>query len=211
MIEEGKSMSREVIIIGAGGHAKVVADIILKSGDSVLGFLDDSVFSSGSFCGFPIIGKVKDYERFNDRVFVIAIGNSQVREKIADELKGVRWYTAVHPDAVLSDLDVSIDEGTVIMANAVINPGAHIGRHCIVNTGAIIEHDNKIGDYSHISVGAKSAGTVSIGRHVWIGAGATISNNISICSDCMIGAGSVVIRNIEKPGTYIGVPARKIK
>ncbi len=203
-------MDREVVIIGAGGHAKVVADIILKSGDKLIGFLDDRACGS-DFCGFPVMGKVEAYTDFRDKMFVIAIGSAQVREKIAEELKAVHWYTAIHPSAVISELDVTIDEGTVIMANAVVNPGARIGRHCIINTGAIIEHDNQIRDYAHISVGAKLAGTVIIGSHTWIGAGAAVNNNISVCSNCIIGTGSVVIRNIEEEGTYAGVPAKKIK
>lgn len=106
-------------------------------------FLDDRACGS-DFCGFPVMGKVEAYTDFRDKMFVIAIGSAQVREKIAEELKAVHWYTAIHPSAVISELDVTIDEGTVIMASAVVNPGARIGRHCIINTGAIIEHDNQI-------------------------------------------------------------------
>ncbi|HIX81308.1 MAG TPA: hypothetical protein H9980_04960 [Candidatus Erysipelatoclostridium merdavium] len=93
------------------------------------------------------------------------------------------------------------------MANAVVNPGASIGKHCIINTSAVVEHDNIIEDYVHISVGAKIAGTVHIGKRTWIGIGATVKNNISICNDCMIGASGVVVKDILIPGTYIGVPA----
>ena len=97
------------------------------------------------------------------------------------------------------------------MANAVINPCAKIGRHCIISSAAVVEHDNTIEDYAHISVGAKLGGTVSIGEQTWVGIGAVVSNNISICPRCMIGAGAVVIHDIKESGTYVGVPARKIK
>lgn len=202
--------SKNVIIVGAGGHAKVVADIVLKSGDRIVGFLD-GVQPCGSFLGYPKLGKDVDYANFLDCYFIIAIGNASVRERLAFMMKDAKWYTAIHPDAIISKIDTSIDEGSVIMANATINSGAHIGKHCIINTGCIVEHDNNIGDFVHISVGAKIAGTVTIGVNTWVGIGATINNNITICDNCMIGAGAVVVKNIEKSGTYIGIPAKQIK
>lgn len=203
-------MPEKVIIIGAGGHGKVVADIVQKSGDILLGFLDDQLFASKVCIGFPILGKVKDFAKYLDCSFVIAIGNANVREKIAHELQ-VKWYTAIHPSAIISHIDVTIAEGTVIMAGAVVNAGAKIGQHCIINTGAIVEHDNLIGDFVHISVGARLAGTVRIENKTWVGIGATLKNNISIVENCTIGAGAVVVNDIEESGTYVGVPARKIK
>ena len=97
------------------------------------------------------------------------------------------------------------------MPNAVINAGAKIGEHCIINTGAIVEHDNILENYVHISVGAKLAGTAHVGIATWIGIGASVSNNLSICENCMIGAGAVVVKDITESGTYIGVPARRMK
>lgn len=202
-------MKKNVVIIGAGGHGKVVADIVQCSGDSVVGFLDDAKMPKESYEGFRYLGKVSEYYKYKDAFFVIAIGNSNIREKIANQLENIKWYKAIHPKAVISKLDTVIEEGTVIMANAVINPGVRIEKHCIINTGAIIEHDNSIEAYSHISVGAKLAGTVKIGSHTWIGIGATVSNNVEICGKCMIGAGAVVVQNIIESGTYIGIPAKK--
>ena len=199
-------MNENVIVIGAGGHGKVIADIIKKSGDMVSGFLDDNPSLSDTFMGYPILGSTDVFEDFKKCQFVIAIGDAVIREKITEKLDGVKWYTAIHPSSVISDIGVSIGEGTVIMANVVINTGTIIGKHCIINSGAIIEHDNKIDDFVHVSVGAKLAGTVTIGKGTWIGIGVSVSNNISICADCMVGAGGVVIRNIEKEGTYVGVP-----
>ena len=149
------------------------------------------------------------YQKYSDACFVIAIGNAAVREKLVNELKNVSWYTAIHPTAVISELDANIGEGTVIMANAVVNAGARIGRHCIINTGAVVEHDNQIADYVHVSVGAKLAGTVTVGKSSWIGIGASVSNNLNICGSCMIGAGAVVVKNIKEPGIYVGVPVER--
>ena len=202
-------MNESVILIGASGHGKIIADIVLAAGDRVLGFLDDGA-DGGTFCGFPILGKSANYDSFLDTRFVISIGNAEVRKRIANTMTGARWYTAIHPHAVVSPMDTEVQEGTVIMANAVINPGARIGKHCIINTGAIVEHDNVVEDFAHISVGAKLAGTVHIGNGTWVGVGAVVSNNLSICGGCMIGAGAVVVRNITEPGTYVGVPARRI-
>lgn len=199
---------RSVIIIGASGHGKVVADLIQKSGDIVVGFLDDNPNIGKTFIGFPVLGVVEDYKKF-DVEFLIAIGNTEVRKRISKELAVTSWYTAIHPTAVIADIGVEIGEGTVIMANAVVNAGAKIGKHCIINTGAIVEHDNRIGDFVHVSVGANLAGTVSVGNGSWIGVGASVSNNINICGDCMVGAGAVVIKDIKDAGTYVGVPAER--
>lgn len=200
----------DVIIIGAGGHARVVADIVLCQGHRVLGFLDDSPTASGAY-GIPLLGPVDSYKEYPHARFLIGIGSAAVRQKLASRLEGVTWHTAIHPTAVISRLGVTIGEGTVVMANAVVNAGARIGRHCILNSGSIVEHDNDISDYVHISVGAKTAGTVTIGDGTWVGIGATVSNNLTVCGGCMIGAGAVVVKNIDAPGTYVGVPARRME
>lgn len=201
---------KDVIIIGTGGHAKVIADIVLCSGDNLVGFLT-SDRDKDSFIGKPILGSDTDYANYKNCYFIIAIGNPNVRERISNSMKDVKWYTAIHPSSIISTISTSIGEGTVVMANAVINPFAQIGKHCIINTHATVEHDNSIEDFAHISVGTKLAGTVKIGKRTWVGVGATISNGINVCEDCMIGAGAVVVKNIEISGTYVGVPARKIK
>ena len=204
-------MNEKVIVIGASGHGKVVADITLSCGDTLLGFLDDNEALPAEIEGIPVLGKISNYRKYPAAAFVIAIGNSAIREKIAQQLDGVRWYAAIHPAAVVSHLNTRIGEGSVVMANAVINPAANIGKHCIINTSAVVEHDNRISDFVHVSVGAKLGGTVSIGEHTLVGIGANVSNNVSICDHCMIGAGTVVIHDITESGTYVGVPARKIK
>lgn len=203
-------MSKSVVIIGASGHGKVIADIVLKSGDKVIGFLDDGIEKGKLIVGFEVLGIISDYKNYSDCEFVIAIGDPHIREKIADALN-VKWYTAIHPTAVISSLDVEIGEGTVVMANAVINSCAKIGRHCIINTGAIVEHDNILSDYVHLSPNVALAGMVSVGKSTHIGTGACTKQVVNIASNCIIGAGSVIVRDINESGTYIGVPARKIK
>lgn len=205
----GSTVSDKVILVGAGGHAKVIADIVLKSGDQLLGFLDDDPTKT-SVLGYPVLGRIEEWERFSKEAkFLLAIGNNHVRETLAETLK-VDWYTAIHPSAQIG-IDVVIGEGTAVMANAVINPGARIGKHCIVNTASVIEHDNRIEDYVHVSVGTKLGGTVRIGKASWIGIGATVRNNVTICSDCLVGAGAVVVKDLFEPGVYVGVPIKKVR
>ena len=201
-------MSDKVILVGAGGHAKVIADIVLKSGDQLLGFLDDDPTKT-FVLGYPVLGRIEEWEKFSKEAkFLLAIGNNHVREALAQRLQ-VDWYTAIHPSAQIG-MDVEIGEGTAVMANAVINPSARIGKHCIVNTAAVVEHDNRIEDFTHISVGAMLGGTVRVGKRNWIGIGAVVKHNISICNDCVVGAGGVVIRAVENAGTYVGVPVKKL-
>lgn len=195
---------KRILIIGAGGHGKVIADIAIKNGyDDVL-FLDDR--SDFETCaGFPIVGKVADADKYEcDKI--VAVGKASERARIQHNLSNV--ITLVHPNAVIGRR-VQIGTGTVVMAGAVINSDAIIGDGCIINTGASVDHDCVIGDYSHVSVGAHLAGTVEVGTRTWIGAGAIVINNIRICSDCMIGAGAVVVNDLKNAGTYIGIPARE--
>lgn len=206
-------MNKSVVIIGASGHGKVIADIIIKCGDSIVGYLDDNEELGESFNGYPMLGKIERFVDYVQYSFVVAIGQAGIRERIVNEMNeacDICWYTAIHPTAVIAEKGIVIGEGTVVMASAVINPGTRIGRHCIINTASVVEHDNVIDDFAHISVGAKLAGTVTVGKASWIGIGSVISNNISICSDCVIGAGAVVVHDIKDAGTYIGVPAKKI-
>lgn len=190
-------MNIKVVIIGAGGHGRVISEVVQANGDIVRGYLDDL---SGD-----ALGPISDYKKYTDAQFVIGIGDAYIREKFSTI--PVKWYTAIHPSAIISP-SVTVGEGSVVMANAVINANSRIGEHCIVNTAAVVEHDNQIEDFAHVSVGAKLGGTVKVGKRTWVGIGSTISNNVSICDNCIIGAGAVVIKSIDKSGTYIGVPAR---
>jgi sugar O-acyltransferase, sialic acid O-acetyltransferase neuD family len=201
-------LHEKLIIIGAGGHGRVVADIAeqvhrYKS----IAFLDD-VTPSDAF-SYPFLGDTSKAENFiHEYDIFVAIGNSKARQKFMERLAqhGAIFPTLIHPNAVISK-DVVIEMGTVIMPGVVINRGAKLGLGVIVNTSSSIDHDCTVDDYCHIAVGSHICGTVKIGQHTWIGAGATVNNNISICSFCAIGAGSVVIRDIATPCTVVGCPA----
>ena len=194
----------KLTIIGASGHGKVCADIAEKIGYNEIEFLDDDI--SLQTCGkWPVVGCVEKANYIQNDLFV-AIGNSDIRKKLMNR----NCVTLIHPNAVVAD-DTQIGDGTVVMAGAVINPGAKIGRGVIVNTSSSIDHDCVVGDFVHVSVGAHLSGTVTVGEGTWIAVGASIANNVSICSSCTVGAGAVVIKDINESGTYVGVPARKIR
>lgn len=205
-------MKENLIVIGASGHGKVVADIAIKMKKwKRVMFLDDDETIRSS-AAFEIIGNVSnalEYSKTAD--FFVAIGKNCIREKIQEKLQteGVTIATLIHPSAIIGT-DVQIGVGSVVMAGVVINSSSQIGKGCIINTKSSLDHDNTICDYAHISPGVSLAGTVSIGKNTWLGIGSVVINNISICSDCIIGAGSVVVKDITEPGTYIGIPARRL-
>lgn len=189
---------RKLLIIGAGGHGKVCADIAEKMGQwKEIVFADDHPAEGFPY---PIIG---DSGVPWDGDCFIGIGDGAIREKLS---RGRNLVTLIHPSALIGDR-VQIGIGSVVMAGAVLNPDAVVGEGCIVNTCASIDHDCVVEDYVHISVGAHLCGTVYVGRETWIGAGATVKNNVSICGGCMIGAGAVVVKDIREAGIYKGVPA----
>lgn len=199
-----------LIIIGAGGHGKVIADSAVKNGYTNIQFVDDGM-KPNACMGFSVVGAIKDIEVLDDghTDFIIGIGNNEIRKRIAEKHR-VNWISLIHPSAQIA-VDAKIGAGTVIMAGAVVNASATIGEHCIINTNAVVEHDNVIEDYVHISPQVALGGTVHIGEQTHVGIGATVTNNIVMCQGCVIGAGAVVIHDIEIGGTYIGVPAFRIK
>lgn len=202
-------MSESVILIGGGGHAEVIIDCIRSVGDQVVGILDDGLVPGTMVQDIPVLGKAADFGAYRQHKFLVAIGDNGVRRRIAEKMD-VQWYTAVHRSAVVSSA-ARLGAGTVVMPNAVINAGATVGCHCIVNTGAIVEHDNCLGNYVHISTAAALGGTVSVGEETRVCIGAHVKNNISICGGSTIGAGAVVIKDVTEPGTYVGIPACRIK
>lgn len=207
--EAGESGMRKLLVVGASGHGKVVAEIARKNNYRDIAFLDDNeqIKSCG---GYPVLGGCGIAARYPKADFIIAVGNAKTREEIQGYIHslGLHIVTLVHPDAVIGG-DVRIGSGSVVMAGAVVNPEAELGEGCIVNTCASIDHDCKISSFVHAAVGSHIAGTCVVGSRTWVGAGAVVSNDINICSDCMIGAGAVVVKDIKESGTYVGVPAER--
>ncbi len=203
----------KLIIVGASGHGKVLADIALLNGYHEIFFLDDNekITSVGEF---DVLGKFEKIFSLSKKDYdvVIGIGNTAIRRKMQTQLEQQNYniVTLIHPAAVIAH-DVSVGVGTVIMAGAVINSGTVIGKGCIINTLASVDHDNRVGDFVHVSVASHTSGSVKLGDNTWVGIGAVISNNLNISSDVTIGAGAVVVSGIHTQGVYIGVPAKRMR
>ncbi|MDM5157344.1 acetyltransferase [Bacillus sp. DX1.1] len=205
-----------IIMIGTGGHSKVIRDIILSNGNcEVIGHLDDVYeqlkVEDGIYFG-PISAAVKLMNEHADTKFVIAIGNNRTRKLIMEQLEipNHRYVTLIHKQAIVS-LSAKIGVGTVVMPGAIVNADVEIGNHVIVNTGAIVEHDNKVKDFVHISPNAVLTGSVTLGTGVHVGAGVNVIPNITIGDWAVIGAGATVICDIVANCTAVGIPARVTK
>lgn len=196
---------KRLVIIGASGHGKVIADIAALNGYKDIIFLDDDE-TVKECAGYPVVAKTTEAP---EGEIVVAIGNAEIRKQMMEFYESRRFPVLIHPMAVVAK-DVCIGKGSVVMAGAVINPGTKIGQGTIVNTASSIDHDCILGDYVHVAVGAHLCGTVTVGDNTWIGAGTIISNNIEVCANCIIGAGAVVIKSLIEAGTYVGVPATYI-
>src|SRR5690625_1842387 len=197
-------MKDKLLIIGAGGHGKVVADIAIKINRwKEIAFLDDKLNGQIIF-GLNVIDKIGKLNKYVDQYdVVVGIGNNHTRQKIQYRLEKIDASIPVlsHPSAIIGT-DVTVGKGTVIMGGVVINCSTFIGEGCVINTGATIDHDNQISDFVHISPGTHLAGSVYVGNNSWLGIGSIINNNIRITDHCNVGAGAVVTKNIDKSGTY---------
>ena len=202
-----------IAIIGAGGHAKVIADAILASGsDQLLGFFDDNpVLWRNTIFGFPISGPITGWQNHSVDSLILAIGNNAARKKVFDQFKniGAKFATVVHPRATLAK-GVVLGEGVVIFANVVVNSDARIGPDCILNTACTVDHDCIIGAHAHLAPGVSVAGDVRVGEGVFAGIGTKIIPGISIGDWAVVGAGAVVTRDVEATAKVVGVPAKSI-
>lgn len=194
-----------MILFGASGHSKVILDILISNGIKVDMVIDDHP-KSNKILGVSVIEN--DIKDFNQKA-IISIGDNTIR-KILSSKYPFNYQTAIHPDASISEFS-KIGEGTVVMAQVVINPDVEIGKHCIINTGAIIEHDCKIGDYVHISPNAALAGNIKVGEGTHVGIGASVIQGIKIGKWAIVGAGTVVINDVPDFATVVGNPGRIIK
>ncbi|CDQ18953.1 acetyltransferase [Halobacillus karajensis] len=204
---------KKVVLIGAGGHSKVIQDIIEANRQLELyAIFDDKISDTVIKDGITYSHTSKLSRLNNDEyLYCIAIGNNKVREELFKKLliPVERYVTLIHPSAVVSNR-ASIGYGSVIMPNAVVNSSTIIGKHCIVNSGAIVEHDNNLEDYVHISPNATLSGTVKVSEGTHIGSGAVIIPGRTIGRWSTVGAGSVVIDDVESEMTVVGIPARNI-
>jgi sugar O-acyltransferase (sialic acid O-acetyltransferase NeuD family) len=205
----------QLLILGAGGHAKVVAETaITVSLWDKLAFLDDRYPTLGEVLKLPVVGRFCDAPLLKDSYSdaVVALGNNSRRMELLRllEIHEFMIPALVHSRGYVSPNAV-VGSGTVIFAQAAVNAGARLGRGVIVNTGATVDHDCFIGDGVHVCPGAHLAGEVRVGTYTWIGIGAVVMEQISIGECATVGAGAVVIEDVP-PGVLVaGTPARIIK
>jgi acetyltransferase EpsM len=207
-------VTKKVVIWGASGHSRVVADILrLRSDYEIAGFLDDvnSQAQGRPFCGSRILGGREELSKLVEsgvRWLIFGFGACGPRLRLASVVRhhGLMLLTATHPNAVIAS-DVAIGEGTVIAAGAVINTGARLGDNVIVNTGASVDHDCTIGDAAHICPGVHLAGGVRVDASSWVGIGTAVTAGVTIGPGAIIGAGSLVIDDIPPNVVAFGSPA----
>lgn len=196
-----------ITILGCGGHAKSVADIILKNDKSTkLLFVDENALPDERIWGFKVIKPSENSYPIN----FIAVGDNKKRETYFNSFDKKHLINVISHNAYLGKC-TNFGIGTMVGDFSKIGPEVEIGMNSIVNTAAIVEHETKIGNNCHIAPSACICGRVKIGNNVFVGAGATIIDKIEICSDVIIGAGTVVVKNITESGVYLGVPARRVK
>jgi len=205
---------KSLLILGAGGHGRVVADAASLLGFIKIAFLDDADIRPAIPNPFEIIGKISHLENFSLhwKTAIVAIGNNEARLHYFQRLKefGFDAPAVVHPTAVVSR-HAQIGGGVFIAAGAIVNIGARIGNAAILNTGSTIDHDCVVGDGAHISPGANLAGSVSVGERAWVGIGASIREGMRVGTDSIVGAGSAVVSNVPDSATVVGTPAKVLK
>ena len=203
-------MTQGVVVLGGGGHAKVVISTLRAAGVVVPAVYDDAPGSQGQqVLGVEVRGPLSQAVADGARRAVIAIGSNEVRKRLAadPDLAGLEFASVVHPHSFV-DPSVRLGAGTVVFAGAVIQPECVIGRHAIVNTGATVDHDSCLGDFSQVCPGAHLAGNVSLDEGVFIATGATLVPGVRVGAWSIVGAGAAVLNDLPAGVKALGVPAR---
>lgn len=212
------ALSSRVLILGAGGHGRVVLDILQQSGHSdVAGFLDNNVEIHGRrIDGVPVLGGIADVARLaaehDARSIVIAIGDNGVRRGLARSIRrlGLELVNAIHPSATIA-ASATLGRNVVAAAGVVVCAHCQIGDSVILNTGCIVDHQTMVGEGAHICPGVRVAGRVKIESGAFLGIGSTVIPKVIIGCEAVVGAGAVVIGDVDAMSTVVGVPARAVK
>lgn len=200
-------MSARVVVLGAGGHAKVVIATLQAAGWEVVGvFDDDQATWGGELLGLPVRGPIEAARDVDPVGAVVAVGRNRERQAVAERVE-MPWISVVHPSAVVHE-SVRLGPGTVVFAGAVIQPDTVVGAHAILNTGASIDHDCRLGDFVHVAPGVRLAGGLVVEEGALLGIGSAIVPGIHVGAWATVGAGAVVVRNVACGATVMGVPAR---
>lgn len=211
-------MNNDIVIIGSGGHAKVIIDIVEKQGlFNIVGLIDAFKAIGTEVFGYKVIGNesvllTSNFQ--NVRHGIVAIGDNWVRHQVVKKIialcSNFQFVTAIHPSANIAK-GVTIGNGTVLMAGSILNSDTIVGDHCIINTNSSLDHDNIIGDFVTIAPGAVTGGNVAVGDFSSVSLGAKVIHKIVIGKHSLVGAGSVVVNNVESQSVCYGVPAKMIR
>jgi sugar O-acyltransferase (sialic acid O-acetyltransferase NeuD family) len=209
----------KILIVGAGGHGREVADILRAQhelgGPEPAGFLDSNRSLHGtSVAGLPVLG---DWEFLQDKSrgefqIIVGVGDPKLMKKLSQQAAslGIPFGNAVSPKAVISP-GATLGQGVIVFPNCFVSVGSALGNHVTLNVGSSVSHDSTVGDYSSLNPGARLGGTVRVGEGVYIGMGAHVIQNIRIGDWSVIGAGATIIRDVEPGTTVVGVPGHSIK
>ena len=208
---------QRILILGAGGHAQVVADILMRgrgAGKDVelLGYLDDDPgLAWKSFLGLSVLGVVSDLSRIKHDAVVVAIGDNRARSQVYVRFieQGERFAVALHPSANVAP-GVKLGPGTMVCAGVVVNPQSEVGEDVILNTGCTVDHHNRIGPHAHIAPGAHLGGEVTVEEGAMVGIGAIVLPQVRIGAWSVVGARAVVLKDVPPGVTVIGVPAKPV-
>ncbi|WP_339251807.1 acetyltransferase [Sporosarcina sp. FSL W8-0480] len=211
---------KHIFVIGSGGFSKQVIEIVEEINSSsnrqkylIKGIIDDDLKKKGkNVLGYEIVGDtdyLKKISSINEINAVIAIGNGQIRKRIADKLLNVNWVNLIHPKAVISKHG-NIGIGNIVCAGAIINPMYSIGNHININIGCTVGHDVNLNDFSTLNPGCNISGNVNIEMVSMIGTGSCIIQGIRVGQYSIVGAGAVVIKDVDPFSLYVGVPATKV-
>ena len=207
-------MKKKLVILSYGGHARSVADIALSCGYEKLIFVARSAYSGENFFGHKVISSIDKIDKIDDIAgdAISAAGDNSKRALECSFIKavGLNLISLISPSAHIG-IGCSIGAGCLVGSHAHLGPQSIVGDGCIINTGAIVEHESRVGMYSHIAVNAAIAGKSSVGNFCMLGIGSSVVDGVSITDCVIVGAGGVVHSSITQAGTYVGVPARKIK
>ena len=201
------SASKGLYILGFGGHARSVADVAMLAGWNDFVFVDNNAQPNEQFHSFKVLSALPAVVDLDWKVFPAAGDNHRRREQVA--AAQMELATVISPQATIG-VGAVISDATLVCHGVHIGPDARIGCGIILNTHSVIEHEVEIGNFTHISVNATIAGRTRVGSDVMVGAGAVLIDSVTVCDDVIIGAGAVVTSDITEPGTYVGIPARRI-
>jgi sugar O-acyltransferase (sialic acid O-acetyltransferase NeuD family) len=209
----------KIIIIGAGGHSKVIVDIIQNEQKyKIAGFIDNNLPIGHKVLDYKVLGKEEEINNLinEQEIFggVIAIGDNFIRSNVEKKIKQLcnefKFINCIHPKSNIA-FNVVMGEGNVVMAGATINTSSEISNHCIFNTNCSIDHDNRIANFASIAPNGVTGGNVEVGEFSAIGIGATVKQNVSIGYNCIIGASSLVNKDTKSNSVYYGIPAKFIR